>query len=65
MALKVYLVATAVVFSLVALIHLLRVLFRWDVVIAGWPAPLWLSWLALVVLVGLIIFAIKLIRKPA
>lgn len=31
------------VFSLVALIHLHRLLFDWEVIAAGWMVPRWLS----------------------
>lgn len=40
--------ATAgVVFSLVALLHALRLLKSWPVTIGPWRAPLWISWLGL------------------
>ena len=65
MTLKRYLLVTTALFSLVALIHLLRLVFHWDLVIAGWQAPFWPSWLVLAVLAGLIIVAIKLIREMA
>lgn len=35
------------VFSLVAVLHALRLLLGWDAVIGGWTVPFWLSWLAL------------------
>ncbi len=63
MRVKPYLAATAVIFSLVALAHLLRILLGWSVVIAGWPVPVWPSWLALVVLVVLVIYAARLLRS--
>jgi hypothetical protein len=28
------------------LIHLGRLCAGWDLVLAGWPVPLWLSWIA-------------------
>jgi hypothetical protein len=31
------------VFSLVALVHLLRVVFGWEAIIAGWAMPVWVS----------------------
>ena len=37
------------VFSLVALLHALRILLTWDAVIGGWSVPLWVSWAALAV----------------
>ena len=35
------------VFSIVAVLHLLRLLLHWEVVIGGWTVPLWVSWMAL------------------
>lgn len=37
----------AIVFSFVAVMHLLRVFNGWPAEIGGWTVPLWLSWLAL------------------
>ena len=30
-------------FSLVAIAHLLRLIFGWPVVVGGWNAPMWVS----------------------
>ncbi|MBI2105118.1 MAG: hypothetical protein HYT90_06060 [Candidatus Omnitrophica bacterium] len=38
---------SAVIFSLVALLHLLRLVLGWDAVIGGWRVPMWFSWVAL------------------
>ncbi len=46
---KSYLLATAIVFSVIGLIHLLRIILGWEAAIAGWTVPMWLSWLALIV----------------
>ena len=37
----------AVIFSLVALLHLARLVLGWDAVIGGWSVPMWFSWIAL------------------
>ena len=37
------------VFSLVAVLHALRLLLKWDAVIGGWTVPMWISWVALAV----------------
>jgi hypothetical protein len=39
----------AVVFAMVALLHLLRLVFGWQVVFNGWTVPMWLSWFGLFV----------------
>ena len=42
-----FLVTAGIVFSLVALLHALRLLKRWPVTIGGWRVPTWISWVAL------------------
>ncbi len=37
-----------IVFSVIAVLHLLRVIFGWDAAIGGWDVPMWLSYLAVV-----------------
>ena len=37
------------IFLLVAVIHVLRLALKWEVVLNDWSVPMWLSWLALVV----------------
>lgn len=44
---KTFGLTAGIVFSLVALLHALRLLLGWDAVIGGWHVPMWLSWLAL------------------
>jgi hypothetical protein len=44
-----YFLVTAIVFSVVGLVHLLRIVLGWDAAIAGWSVPMWLSWFALIV----------------
>ena len=43
----------AVVLALVALLHLLRLFYGWQVTFAGWVVPLWLSVVGLIVAGGL------------
>ena len=33
----------------VAIVHLLRLLFNWSIVINGWIAPIWVSWVGVIV----------------
>ena len=37
------------IFTIIALIHLLRIIYGWDPVVQGWTVPKWMSWVALVV----------------
>lgn len=41
------------VFALVALVHLLRFVFGWEVIISGFAVPMWASILGLLVAGGL------------
>jgi len=40
---------TLMVFSLIALLHILRLVYGWNAVIAGWAVPMWLSGLSVIV----------------
>ena len=37
------------IFFIVAVVHALRLAFKWEVVVAGWPVPMWASAVACVV----------------
>ena len=40
---------TGVIFAVIAVLHLLRVIYSWDAQIGTFAIPIWLSWIALVV----------------
>ncbi|HVZ12711.1 MAG TPA: hypothetical protein VG965_06810 [Patescibacteria group bacterium] len=40
---KSYIKVTKVIFAIVGLVHLLRLLMGFDLVIGGWVAPMWIS----------------------
>ena len=46
---RAYNTVTAVLFLIIALLHLLRIAFGWTAEIGGLGIPIWASWLALVV----------------
>jgi hypothetical protein len=62
---RAYLLVSAVIFSLVALLHLARIVFRWSVVIGGWNVPTWLSWVGLIVAGALAYFGFSLALQTA
>jgi hypothetical protein len=37
------------IFLTVAVVHALRLVFKWQVIVAGWQVPLWVSAVALVI----------------
>jgi len=50
---KPFTTVAVIVFALVAVAHLLRLFYGWEVVVAGVVIPMWVSWLGLVVAGGL------------
>ena len=53
-----------VIFSLISLLHLLRIIFGWQAVLEGWTVPLWPSWIAMLVGVYLGYQGFRLGKKP-
>lgn len=49
MSRKKYCLVTAIIFAVIALLHLARLGFGWTAVLGGWSVPMWLSWLALAI----------------
>jgi hypothetical protein len=50
------------IFALVALLQALRIYMDWPVVIGGWEAPMWISWIAVIVAGSLSYFSLTLKR---
>ena len=50
---KMFATIAAVIFALVALLHLVRLVMGWSIVIDSWTVPMWVSWVGLVVAGGL------------
>lgn len=55
-----YLLISAIVFVLFALLHLVRVMTHWSVQIGTVTFPLWGSWLALIIGIMLSAWALRL-----
>jgi hypothetical protein len=60
---RAYFAITAIIFGLVAVIHLLRVLNQWPLLLGQWSIPMWMSWLGAVVTCLLCIWALALMLK--
>ena len=60
---KTFAAIAAAIFGLVALLHLLRLLMGWSIVIEAWTVPMWLSWIGLVVAGALSYFGARLARR--
>ena len=61
---KSYCAVTGMIFLVIAILHLLRIIFGWSPVLEGWPVPMWLSWVALVVAGWLGYEGLRLVRTP-
>jgi len=55
--------AAGVIFAAVALLHAVRMLMGWPVVIGSWTVPMWLSGIGLIVAGALSYFALSLVRR--
>jgi hypothetical protein len=58
-----YILTGVVIFSVIALLHLLRIVFGWEVVIGGWNVPPWLSVAAFIIAGYLGYAGLRLSRK--
>lgn len=59
---KTYLQVSGLLFTVAAVVHLLRAVLGWEASIAGWMIPGWLSWIAVVVAGYLAYSAYKLMK---
>ena len=60
---KNYNIVTAALFLIIALTHLLRIIFGWPAQIGGLDIPIWMSWLALLVTGALAYFGFRQIIR--
>ena len=58
-----YLVVSGSVFGLVAVLHLLRVINGWEVVVGPWSAPMAVSWLGAIFPAVLSVWAFRLATR--
>jgi hypothetical protein len=58
-----YLKSAGLIFLLIAVLHLLRLVFGWEAVFEGWSVPQWLSAVALVVAGYLAYEGLRLSRR--
>ena len=60
---KMFATIAAVIFALVALLHLLRLVMGWSIVIDSWTVPMWVSWMGLVVAGALSYYGARLAMR--
>jgi len=56
---KTFCMLAGIIFTLVALFHLVRIYMDWPVMIADWSVPKWLSWVGPIVAGGLALFGFR------
>ncbi len=60
---KVYFGTTAVIFTLVTLMHLVRIIKQWPLIVGTMTIPVWASWIGLIVGLILLYYGFKLAMK--
>jgi hypothetical protein len=60
---KSYLLISAIIFALVAILHLVRLIGHWSVQIGAFAIPLWGSWLGLFIATALSLWAFRLMTE--
>jgi Mn2+/Fe2+ NRAMP family transporter len=56
---KTFCMLAGIIFTVVALFHLVRIYMDWPVMIADWSVPKWLSWVGLIVAGSLALFGFR------
>jgi hypothetical protein len=62
---RVYLIVSALIFTLVALAHLMRLAQGWPVIMGSLSVPFWISSVAFLVCGGVAIWGFSLLRRKA
>jgi hypothetical protein len=57
---KTFALVAGIIFTLVALFHLVRIFEDWPIIIGDWSVPKWLSWIGLIVAGGLALLGFRL-----
>ncbi|MCI0427958.1 MAG: hypothetical protein L0Z46_08090 [Nitrospiraceae bacterium] len=63
MSQKTFLGVSGTIFGIIAVLHLLRIMYGWPAQIGSFVVPAWLSWLSLLIAGYLAITAFSLLRK--
>ncbi len=60
---KVFLQTAAAIFTVVGVLHILRILNGWELQIGGFTAPMWASWVAMPIAIFLAYTGMKYANK--
>jgi hypothetical protein len=63
MSQKTFSLVAGLIFLLIAVMHVLRLAFRWEVVLNGWVVPMWVSAVALLIAAYLAFEGLNLSRR--
>jgi len=63
MSQKTFSLVAGLIFLLVAVMHVLRLAFKWEVVLNGWSVSMWVSAVAIVITAYLAFEGLKLSRR--
>jgi hypothetical protein len=60
---KPYHLVSGIIFGVVALVHLLRLINQWPLILGPWSAPMSISWVAFIIAGYLSVWSFRLIRS--
>lgn len=60
---RTYLLVSATVFGLIAILHFARLISHWSIQIGATTFPLWGSWIGLFIAIGLSLWAFRLVSQ--
>jgi hypothetical protein len=60
---KTFSLVASLIFLLIAVMHVLRLALKWEVVLNGWSVPMWVSVIAIVTTAYLAFESLKLSRR--
>ncbi|CAN7670560.1 hypothetical protein LJR231_005333 [Phyllobacterium sp. LjRoot231] len=60
---KTFSILAAAIFGVVAVLHLVRILIGWSIVVDGWTVPMWVSWVGLIIAGALSYYGAKLAMR--
>ena len=63
MSQKTFSLVAGLIFLLIAVVHVLRLAFKWEVVLNGWSVPMWVSAVAIVIAAYLAFAGLRLGRR--
>lgn len=46
---KIYYTSSSILFSVIAIVHLVRIVHEWEAVVSGAVIPMWVSWVAVLI----------------